>query len=79
MRCDFIKPVYVGRVEVWSERGNIPHKEFCCSFRVYRDVTEQIDDNGQKSDVVVDKGRAHFRLCAKKPEAVKREVTSSRL
>jgi len=72
VRCTFVKPVYVGdtiRVDVWDKDDGACHDKTKCGvcFQVYRDVDSRacsdghLSDTKRGSDLVVDKGEAHFR------------------
>mmetsp|Transcript_36188 Transcript_36188/g.77171 ORF Transcript_36188/g.77171 Transcript_36188/m.77171 type:complete len:450 (-) Transcript_36188:25-1374(-) len=72
VRCNFVKPVYVGdilRVEVWDEKDWISSDKtaFGVCFRVYRGLSRVRDGEKQNSEMVVDIGEARF--CLVRPEA----------
>lgn len=84
VRCNFVRPVYVNdvlRVEVWDDgeecpsAGSVPVLDVC--FRVFRERRrgerrdeDSVDVDKQCGDVVVDKGRAQFRIMGSGSEDV---------
>lgn len=74
VRCNFVKPVYVGealRIEVWDDKGYCANQEEIAlhvCFRVHRDLGRASDEDEKEIDtkkhfeVVVDRGMAQFCL-----------------